>query len=162
MPLELLTTSYYLGDRLAEIRETILDVYAAVYAADIATDPFFSMERFEERLEMHTAAGGWGCVIAEIEGAAVGFTYGFTARDDARTFKVCENMLCEKWRKQGISRLMHDELVSHREEACAELLVRRSRPRLRAMYEAWGYRHISERQPFPDSPLYDVMALPLT
>ncbi|MEE1758053.1 GNAT family N-acetyltransferase [Streptomyces sp. SP18BB07] len=171
------TTSYCTGERLAEIRGTLLDVYADVYAEDIATNPFFSMERFEERLEAHVGAGGWGCVVAEVGGEVggeaggevsgggggevVGFTYGFTARGDAATFKLCENMLREKWRKRGISRVMHDELIGQRREVRAELLVRRERPRLRAMYETWGYEQMGEQQPFPDAPLYDVMVLAL-
>lgn len=161
MSVDLLTTSYYTSERLAEIRDTILDVYADVRADDIATNPFFSMERFEERLESHVAAGGWGCVTAPVDHEVAGFTYGFTARDDSTTFKLCENMLREKWRKRGISCLMHDELMSHRQEQCAELLVRRERPRLRALYESWGYEHAGEKLPFPDSPLYDVMVLDL-
>ncbi|UUU32395.1 GNAT family N-acetyltransferase [Streptomyces sp. CA-210063] len=161
MTVDLLTTSYYTGAQLAEIRGTLLDVYADVYAEDIATNPFFSMERFEERLEGHVAAGGWGCVVADVGGDVAGFTYGFTARDDVSTFKLCENMLRERWRKRGISRVMHDELMSQRQEKRAELLVRRERPRLRVMYETWGYEHAGEKLPFPDSPLYDVMVLAL-
>ncbi|WP_329217998.1 GNAT family N-acetyltransferase [Streptomyces sp. NBC_01485] len=161
MTVDLLTTSYYTGERLTEIRGTILDVYADVYADDIATNPFFSMQRFEERLDSHVAAGGWGCVIASVDREAAGFTYGFTARDDDTTFKLCENMLRPEWRKRGVSPLMHDELMSHRQEKRAELLVRRERPRLRALYEGWGYEHAGEKLPFPDSPLYDVMVLTL-
>lgn len=37
MTVDLLTTSYYTGARLAEIRGTLPDVYADVYAEDIAT-----------------------------------------------------------------------------------------------------------------------------
>ncbi|QFQ98928.1 hypothetical protein F9278_25355 [Streptomyces phaeolivaceus] len=77
------------------------------------------------------------------------------------TFKLCENMLREKWRKRGISQVMHGELVGRRTEARAELLVRRERPGLRAMYEGWGYEQVGEKLPFPDSPLYDVMVLAL-
>ncbi|MGW0845906.1 N-acetyltransferase family protein [Streptomyces sp. NPDC002787] len=161
MTVDPLTTNHYTDGRLAEIRGTLLDVYADVYAEDIATNPFFSVERFEERLEGHVAAGGWGCVVAGIGGEVGGFTYGFTARDDATTFKLCENMLREKWRRRGISRVMHDELMSQRREERAELLVRRERPRLRAMYETWGYEHAGEKLPFPDAPLYDVMFLHL-
>jgi hypothetical protein len=79
MTVDLLTISYTV-ERLAEIQGTILDVYANVYADDIASNPFFSMERFEERLEGHTSAGGWGCVIAQVDGEVAGFTYGFTSR----------------------------------------------------------------------------------
>jgi hypothetical protein len=161
MTVDLLTTNYYTRGQLTEIRGTILDVYADVYAEDIATNPFFSMERFEERLEAHVSAGGWGCVVAEVDSEVAGFTYGFTARDDATKFNLCENMLREKWRKRGISLVMHDELMSHRQEEHSELLVRRERPRLRAMYENWGYQHAGEELPFLDSPLYDVMILAL-
>ncbi|MEU5609806.1 GNAT family N-acetyltransferase [Streptomyces sparsogenes] len=160
MSVDLLTTGYYTSERLAEIRDTILDVYADVYAGDIASNPFFSMERFKERLESHVAAGGWGCVIAEVGHEVAGFTYGFTAQDGI-TFKLCENMLRQKWRGRGVSRLIHDELMSHRQEGRAQLLVRRERPRLRALYESWGYEHAGEKLPFPDSPLYDVMVLDL-
>lgn len=76
MPVASLAISYYTGERLTEIRGTLLDVYADVYAEDIATNPFFSMERFEERLEGHVAAGGWGCVVGEVGGEVAGFTYG--------------------------------------------------------------------------------------
>jgi GNAT superfamily N-acetyltransferase len=160
MSVDLLRTSYHTSERLAEIRGTILDVYAEVYADDIAANPFFSMERFEERLKGHASASGWACVIAEVDGEVAGFTYGFTDRDEL-TFKLCENMLRQQWRGRGISRLMHDELMSHRKEERAQLLVRRERPRLRALYESWGYRHAGEKLPFPDAPLYDVMELDL-
>lgn len=161
MTVDLLTTDHYTADQLEEIRKTILRIYAEVYAEDIATDPFFSMDRFQERLTAHTSAGGWGCVIAEVESAPAGFTYGFTARNDPTTFKLCENMLREEWRGRGVSKIMHDELMRHRQEERAELLVRRERPRLRAMYERWGYQQVGEKLPFPDAPLYDVMALQL-
>ncbi|OKH91125.1 hypothetical protein [Streptomyces uncialis] len=127
MPVDLLTTEYFTVDRLPEIRNVILDVYSEVYAQDIATDPFFSLERFEERLEGHTSAPGWGCVIAKVSGEHAGFTYGFTARDGT-TFTLCENMLRTGNRGRGISQVMHDELMSHRSEDRTQLLVRRSRP----------------------------------
>ncbi|MFF2022158.1 GNAT family N-acetyltransferase [Streptomyces sp. NPDC058171] len=95
-----------------------------------------------------------------VAGEAVGFTYGFRARE-GDTFTLCENMLRAPHRGQGIARSMHDELIRHREESRAQLLVRRERPRLRALYERWGYQHAGEKLPFPDAPLYDVMVLAL-
>ncbi|MFF9034377.1 hypothetical protein ACF090_02780 [Streptomyces sp. NPDC014892] len=56
---------------------------------------------------------------------------------------------------------MHDELIGRRREARAELLVRRERTRLRAMYETWQYEPVGQQLPFPDAPLYDVMVLAL-
>lgn len=127
MTVDLPTTEYHTVDRLPEIRGIILGVYSEVYADDIATDPFFSLERFEQRLDGHTSASGWGCVIARVGGEPAGFTYGFTARDGT-TFTLCENMLRDGHRGPGIARVMHGELMSHRDEERAQLLVRRSRP----------------------------------
>jgi hypothetical protein len=70
-------------------------------------------------------------------------------------------MLRVKWRKKGLSVLMHRALLASRNEALAVLTVDTKRPRLQAMYEGWGYRKVGERQPFPDSPLYSVMLLDL-
>jgi hypothetical protein len=54
-----------------------LDVYAEVYAKEITTDPFFSLERFAERLNGHSSRSGWACVVGEVEGDVVGYAYGF-------------------------------------------------------------------------------------
>ncbi|WP_159029730.1 GNAT family N-acetyltransferase [Streptomyces marincola] len=155
-----MTTTHYTREQLPQVRGTIVEVYSEVYADDIARDPFFSLERFEERLAAHTAAPGWACVVAATETDVAGFTYGF-ANGDGTTFKLCENMLRAPWRGRGISRVMHDALTRRREERVAQLLVRRERPRLRALYESWGYARTGEQVPFPDAPLYDVMTLPL-
>ncbi|RDG35684.1 GNAT family N-acetyltransferase [Streptomyces corynorhini] len=158
MTVDLLTTSHY--DQLTPaVRRILLDVYADVYADEITTNPFFSLERFEERLGMH-AVTGWGCVVAEVGDVVAGFTYGRPERDTT-TFGLCEIMLRQEWRGRGIAQVMHSELMSQRNEDRCKLLVRRERPRIRAHYESWGYKHAGEKLPFPDSPLYDVMILDL-
>lgn len=160
MSVDLLTTSYYTRERLPEIRNIILDVYAEVYAKEITTNPFFSAERFEERLNGHSSAPGWACAIAQVGDDIAGFTYGRPERGES-TFGLCEIMLRAPWRGRGIARVMHDELMSQRQEERTSLLVRRERPRIRALYENWGYRQVGEKLPFPDAPLYDVMVLEL-
>jgi hypothetical protein len=40
----------------------------------------------------------------------------------------------------GIARIIHDELLAGRAEERAALLVHPEHPRVRAMYEGWGYR----------------------
>jgi hypothetical protein len=67
----------------------------------------------------------------------------------------------EPWRKTGIARTIHDELLNHRGEERAALLVERAHPRVRALYEHWGYQWFGEILPFPDAPLYDAMIKPL-
>jgi hypothetical protein len=149
-------------------------------AEDITTRPFFSMERFEQRLEGHTAAPGWGCVIGEVAGEIVGYAYGFTLRtgrhwiglqtevdpdlvreDGRRTFILCEIMVCARWRGTQIAHGIHQELITHRPEERATLLVEQQHPRVRARYEQWGYRKIGELLPFPDAPRYDALLLQL-
>lgn len=158
--LDLVTTSYYVTEHLPRIRSTLLDVYSDVHAEEIATDPFFSMERFEERLDRHSSVPGWGCVIADVDADVVGFGYGRPDRD-RNAFGLCELMLRQHWRGRNLSRVLHDELMSHRNEQRVSLLVRRQRPRVRALYERWGYRHVGEELPSPDAPLYDRMVLGL-
>lgn len=181
-PGRVLAVSYHERDHLDQIRQTLLDVYAEIYAREIRTDPFFSLERFEERLHGHSSVTGWGCVLGEVDGQVVGYAYGYplqrgsswwrslrTPVDEAltqetgdRTFGLCEIMVREPWRKTGIARTIHDELTSQRHEQRAALLVERAHPRVRALYERWGYSWFGEVLPFPDAPLYDAMVLPLS
>lgn len=177
-----LTLMHYQRDRLDEIRSTLIEVYAEIYDKEIAADPFFSVERFEERLKGHTAAPNWEAVVGNVNGEVVGYAYGYALRagkswwtalrtpveDDSltdetgsRTFGLAEIMVKVPWRKTGTARAIHDELLSHRTEERAALLVERAHPRVRALYESWGYRWFGEVLPFPDAPVYDAMIKPL-
>ena len=176
-----LALTHYQRGRLEEIWPTLIDVYAEVYAKEITEDPFFSIERFEDRLQGHTSAPHWEAVVGEADGQVVGYAYGYTLRagkswwtalrtpvDDSlteetgsRTFGLAEIMVKVPWRKTGTARTIHDELISHRTEERAALLVERAHPRVRALYERWGYQWFGEILPFPDAPLYDAMIKPL-
>jgi hypothetical protein len=52
-------------------------------------------------------------------------------------------------------------LLAHRSEERAALLVERGHPRVRALYERWGYDLFGEILPFADAPLYDALIKPL-
>jgi GNAT superfamily N-acetyltransferase len=177
---DVLTLSTYRDNHLPQIRQTLLDLYAEVYAKEIECDAFFSVERFDERLTGHASAPGWMCVLGDVEGDHVGYAYGATVRrggwwngvqtpmdpelireDGSRTFGLFEIMVRTPWRGQGIARGVHDELMSRRTEERAALTVEQAHPRVRAMYESWGYRKVGELKPFKDSPLYDAMLLDL-
>ncbi|MFF1416584.1 GNAT family N-acetyltransferase [Streptomyces sp. NPDC058280] len=177
---DVLTLSTYSGDHLPQIRHTLLDVYAEVYAREIAADPFFSVERFDERLTGHASGAGWTCVLGEVAGEPVGYAYGATVRpggwwgglvtpadpdliaeDGRRTLGLFEIMLRAPWRGQGIAHGIHDELMSQRSEERAALTVEQAHPKVRALYESWGYRKVGEIQPTDDSPLYDALLLDL-
>ncbi|WBB57679.1 GNAT family N-acetyltransferase [Streptomyces sp. WMMC500] len=179
MTREVLTLSTYHRGRLAEIRDTLIEVYAEVYAAEAAADPFFSVDRFERRLDGHTSTPGWACVVGEVDGEAVGYAYGRPdspeeweavldpvspeVRDYGRraVFGLCEIMVRAPWRGTKVARGIHDELMQQRPEDRASLTVETAHPKVRSLYERWGYRKVGEAQPFPDSPRYDVMVLRL-
>ncbi|GGX58596.1 GNAT family N-acetyltransferase [Streptomyces chartreusis] len=154
-------------DDLSQIRQTLLDVHADAYADD--------MTEFDERFPWFV--GHWGgnpgfaCVVGYEDGEPVGFAYGAPATEgrewwrehlshppaDTSTFAVSELMVRPKWRKTGTAERLHAALVESRPEAQAVLLVDPDHPKVQALYEAWGYREVGRRQPFPDSPNYAVM-----
>ena len=155
---------------LPDIRQTLLDVHADAYF-ERRHEEF--VQRFPWFVDHWGGREGFACVVAYEGGEPIGFTYGAPGEPgrewwreylteepaDPSTFSVSELMLRPAWRKQGLGERLHTALLTGRPEALAVLTVDTKRPRLKAMYEGWGYRKIGERQPFPDSPLYAVMLL---
>lgn len=175
-PAETLTVSYCGPERFPDIRNTLLGIYAEVYAEEMVKDPFFSVEQFADRLDRHAAGPRWGCALAEVDGRPVGYAYGFARtaayqwnglltdvpaeilrETDHRTFAFCEVMVREPWQGRGVARTLHDELLARRNEERSHLLVERGHPRVRALYERWGYQWMGEMRPVPGAPLYDSM-----
>jgi ribosomal protein S18 acetylase RimI-like enzyme len=160
------------------------DVLRALYAeiyADKVDDPFFSVERFGERLQTHLTRPGYALVTGELDGELVGYAYGLTLLAETqwwnglkdplpeefrretgeRTFAVNEIMVRKPWRRRGIARRLHDALLDGRPEERATLLVEHDNGPAKAAYLKWGWRHVGQLQPFPDAPLYDSMVLQL-
>ncbi|WP_329020833.1 GNAT family N-acetyltransferase [Streptomyces sp. NBC_01601] len=167
-------------DQLEQIRPTLVALYAEVYAADIEKDEFFSVERFVERLAGH-ARTGWEAVVAYEGGEAAGYAYASalsantgwwvnmleplpeeeTRENGERTMALYELMVRAPWRKTGLAERIHEELLTGRAEERVTLLVDPEHPKVKALYESWGYRDIGGQQPFPDAPIYATMVRPL-
>ncbi|MGO4427709.1 N-acetyltransferase family protein, partial [Streptomyces sp. MCAF7] len=163
-------------DDLDAIRQTLTDVYAEVYA-DRLSDPFFSVEQFEERLKGHVTRDPWEVVIGWDGEEPVGYAYGsplptrsrwwagmldplpeeMTTEDGKRTMALFELMVRQPWRKTGTARRIHEELLVGRAEERVTLLVEPTHPKVKALYESWGYESIGDQQPFPDAPVYATM-----
>ncbi|MFB6815413.1 GNAT family N-acetyltransferase [Streptomyces sp. NPDC056347] len=155
---------------LPAIRQTLLDVHADAYAAEM-DDPFHQTEKFAWFVDHWGTRPSFDCVIAYDADEPVGFAYGATpalGRETWRghlsptpapgtTFALSELLVRPQWRKTGLAQHLHTTLIEARPEPLTTLLVDTTHPRVQALYETWGYRKISERQPFPDSPLYAVM-----
>ncbi|MFJ2111553.1 hypothetical protein ACIOEX_06480 [Streptomyces sp. NPDC087850] len=78
---------------------------------------------------------------------------------DTPTVALKEGMLLQPWRGTGIARRGHDELLTHRPENQASLLVNplAGDGKVKALYESWGYASIGEQQPSPDGPVLTAM-----
>jgi hypothetical protein len=86
----------------------------------------------------------------------------YTAEDGRRTLALNEILVRQQWRGahgKGAAHALHEELLSERQEQRVTLLVNplRSDGRLKAVYEAWGYKQVGSQQPFADSPVFASM-----
>lgn len=175
-----LTLRRYNQEHLDEVHPLLIEVYTQVYA-DVLDDPFFSVERFSKRLSGHASSPRWEAVVGYEHEEAVGYAYGsplpantgwwsranpplddtFVAETGARTMALFELMVRKPWRGTGAARLIHDDLLRLRSEQRVTLLVEQDHPKVRTLYERWGYRRVAQDQPAPDAPAYDMMIRPI-
>jgi GNAT superfamily N-acetyltransferase len=159
-----------------DVRPTLVSLYADVYADQLA-DPFFSVERFEQRLEGYSSRPGWEAVVGYDGGEAAGYAFASTLpegsawwtemlrplpeeeakEDGSRTLALFELMVRAPWRGTGLARRIHEELLAGRPEDRVTLLVEATHPKVKALYEQWGYQNVGDQRPFPDAPLYATM-----
>lgn len=162
------------------MERVVLPLYEASHP-DLIHDPFHSLDRFAERVRRYMQAPGFELVVAEADGVPCGVALGYTLPERARwwdglttpvdpgliaetgrrTFALCELMVHPDWQSRGIGRATHDELLTRRPEERATLLVDEDNAPAQHAYAKWGWRKIGKLQPFPDSPHYDALVLPL-
>jgi GNAT superfamily N-acetyltransferase len=160
------------------IRDEVLALYQQVHA-DRLHDPFSTPVRFWERLGAYASRTGFSMITGRLDGELVGFALGyplppgsrwwthlrgphqddtdFLREDGRRTFAVNELMVHPAWRGHGIGRALHNELLAHRAEERATLLVRSQNEPAHSAYLRWGWEVIGTIQPFPDSPVFDAL-----
>jgi ribosomal protein S18 acetylase RimI-like enzyme len=169
------------SDAMAELEDAVTRLYLATHA-DVIDNPFYSADRFVERVRGYARAPGFELVVAYHDGEPVGLALGYAlptgarwwdglttpidpdyiAEDGTRTFALCEIMTHPDWQGRGIAHEVHDELMRNRPERRATLLVREDNETARAAYFKWGWRKIGKLQPYPDSPHYDALILDLS
>lgn len=162
-----------------EIRDTIVELFEATHEQ---TGPFYSTSRLLERFEDHSSCEGFELVLAlAADGTPVGLMYGFTMPSQsrwwqglrnpvtngfaettkARTLAVAELLVRPEWRRKGVARRLHDELLADRPDEQASLLVDPDNAAAQAAYAAWGWTKVGELQPFADAPVYDALMISL-
>ena len=169
----------------AETTDAILEnvigpVYAASHA-DVITDPFYSTDRFVDRVRGYIKAPGFALVAAYSEDTAIGLAFGyalptnarwwqglttpvpegFTDETGDRTFALNELMVTPEWQGRGVAHALHDELLGSRNEERATLLARENNAAAQTAYARWGWQKVGKLRPYPDSPHFDALVLPL-
>jgi GNAT superfamily N-acetyltransferase len=154
-------------NELESVRQLLLDLYTEIYSDQI-DDPFFSVDRYNERLTRHAGREGWETVIGYDEDEPVGYAYAaplppgarwwthqlaplapdFTEETGNRTLALFEIMVRTPWRGTGAAHAIHEELLSRRTEERVTLLVEPSHPASSARTDpgatrAWATRNRS-------------------
>jgi ribosomal protein S18 acetylase RimI-like enzyme len=175
-----LAVKHFGSTELPEHRDELLRVYGEVYA-DRLHDPFFSIDRYWERLTAYAKRDGFSVVTGQLDGALVGYALGYTLpagsqwwqglrthvdpalleEDGHRTFALTEIMTRAAWRRRGYARVLHDTLMTGRPESRATLLVLPDNVAAQRAYASWGWYRLGPLQPFDDAPVYDAMVLDL-
>lgn len=176
-----LTFEHYSAEEAGGVLDVVTGLYRTTHAEVIESDPFLSVDRFLTRLEGYRHSSGFELVIAYDHGEPAGLAFGYTLLSDAawwdglttpvdsglitedgsRTFALNEIMVNPSRQRQGVAHALHSELMSHRSEQRATLLVRQDNTAAQAAYANWGYVSIGRLQPFPDAPVYDALVLAL-
>jgi ribosomal protein S18 acetylase RimI-like enzyme len=176
-----LTLRHHDARQAREIADELATAYREAYLGTPQEhDPFYSSERFAERFRGYTSASGFELVTAHAGDQLAGYVFGyalppgarwwnglldpvpegFTDETGTRTFALNELHVRSRWRGRGVASRLHAELLAHRREERATILVRPDNP-ARSTYLHWGYRVVGRLQPYPDSPVYDALVLDL-
>jgi ribosomal protein S18 acetylase RimI-like enzyme len=137
--------------------------------------------RFAQLWARYTTRRGFRLVLAKADGQVVGIALGHylptdtdwgdgtltpmpdgvTGEQGDRTFAVIELAVRKPYRRRGIARAMHHQLLTELTAERITLLVRPEQETApaRAAYVSWGYRKIGQIRPGDDAPVYDSMML---
>lgn len=160
----------------ALVERAVVPLYQATHT-DVIDDPFYGVSRFLARVRGYARSPGFEIVVAEAGNTSVAQAFGYPlpenarwwsglttavdpeaiTEDGTRTFALCELMVHPQWQRRGIARALHSELMIHRPEQRATLLVREDNTVARRAYGSWGWRRFGKLQPYPDSPHYDAL-----
>lgn len=173
--IEGLQLRHHSADEAEGILDQLVDLYLEVYAGG---GEFYSEDRFRRQLSLHMQRVGWELVTAKVDGALVGYIYGFplppqtrwwdgihqpvppgfTDEDGRRTFALSELLVHPARRRHGLATALHDELIGNRTEIRATLLVRPDNTVAQDLYQTLGWGKATKLRPnWENAPTLDVL-----
>jgi len=161
------------------LRDDLVDVHRDA-RSDLLGQPFYTTERFAERLDNYVTDPTFSLVTGPIDSTMVGYAFGgalaatirwwsglqgatdpdVTRETENRTFAFRELLVRKTHQRRGYAHQLHDALLADRHEARATLLLRQDNS-ARDLYLRWGWTIVGTMQPFPDSPIMEAMILRL-
>jgi ribosomal protein S18 acetylase RimI-like enzyme len=152
-------------------------IYRDVYAEPPYGESDEDVHDFVESMPRRAQQPGFRLVVAYSHNVPVGFAFGhqltsetrwwqgaaeplpksFTRETSGRTFAIIEIAVLSDFRRRGIARSMHDQLLNGRQEERATLLVRPEAGPANSAYASWGYSAIGSIRPWSTAPLYTAM-----
>lgn len=179
-----LVLSRHTPQQARDLADELGDLFAAAYAGTPQEhNPFYSAERFAQRLHGYITSPGFALVTARTgqSGELIGYAFGYLlpagarwwdgllkalppdviAETGSRTFALNELHVRADHRGEGLASSLHSKLLSAAApQERATVLVRPDNP-ARKQYEHWGYRQVGQLKPYPDSPTYLALLLHL-
>lgn len=154
----------YAAHEAEKLVDELVGLYLEVHADE---GEFYSEDRYRRQLGAHRERVGWQLVTAVVDGAMVGYIYGFplppqtrwweglrgdvpagfTDEDGRRTFAISELLVRANWRRRGVAQALHDQLLSGRTEQRATLLVRPDNAIARRAYDSWNWTQQARLRP---------------
>lgn len=158
-----------------------LQIVRQLYTEVFAEPPYC-----EDDADVERVAAGWSrlldqpgfrLVVAKRAEQTIGFAFGhqllpqthwwegavaplpdeITTEWSGRTFAIIELAVRRPYRRRGVARQLHDQLVAGRTEERITLLVRPDTPVAQHAYLAWGYHQVGRIKPCAGGPVYDAM-----
>lgn len=167
------TLRHHTSAGIDSIRELLLNIHDEAWQPqEDGQDPFRARERFAGFVDHWSSRDGFLCTIAYDGAEPVGYAYGapsapgrewwretgYSPADaTSTTYALSELMVRPDWRGTGAAQQIHTGHLTQRTEHLSVLLVDATHPKVKALYESWGYVKVGEQKPFEDSPVFDVM-----
>lgn len=165
------------GDTASGELQVVRQLYAEVFAEPPYYEDAAEVDRFVAGWSRLFDQPGFRLVVAKRAHQPIGFTFGLqlleqtqwwegavtplpgeiTTEWAARTFAIIELAVRLPYRRRGVARELHAQLVAGRTEERVTLLVRPDALAAQRAYLAWGYAKVGRVRPFPDGPVYDAM-----